>query len=78
MFKLLVIGLIIIGRDPFAFVGMQAPGIWEWGQGNKVRFQATIGLIKAVNLWQSTVIFMCNNMLGGWSQYDADEHLLCR
>lgn len=38
MFKLLVIGVIIIGRDPFAFFGMQAPGIWEWGQGNKVRF----------------------------------------
>ncbi|GLD58514.1 thioredoxin reductase-like selenoprotein T1a [Lates japonicus] len=36
MFKLLVIGLIIIGRDPFALFGMQAPGIWEWGQGNKI------------------------------------------
>lgn len=38
VFKLLVIGLIIIGRDPFALFGMQAPGMWEWGQGNKVRF----------------------------------------
>uniref|UniRef100_A0A8D2ZEF5 Selenoprotein T n=1 Tax=Scophthalmus maximus TaxID=52904 RepID=A0A8D2ZEF5_SCOMX len=36
MFKLLVIGLIIIGRDPFALLGMQAPGVWEWGQGNKI------------------------------------------
>uniref|UniRef100_A0A3B5AF49 Selenoprotein T n=1 Tax=Stegastes partitus TaxID=144197 RepID=A0A3B5AF49_9TELE len=36
VFKLLVIGLIIIGRDPFALFGMQAPGIWEWGQGNKI------------------------------------------
>uniref|UniRef100_A0A3B3YDJ2 Selenoprotein T n=1 Tax=Poecilia mexicana TaxID=48701 RepID=A0A3B3YDJ2_9TELE len=36
MFKLLVIGLIIIGRDPFALVGVQAPGIWEWGQQNKI------------------------------------------
>uniref|UniRef100_A0A672IFQ8 Selenoprotein T n=1 Tax=Salarias fasciatus TaxID=181472 RepID=A0A672IFQ8_SALFA len=36
MFKLLVIGMIIIGRDPFALFGMQAPGIWEWGQGNKI------------------------------------------
>lgn len=36
MFKLLVIGVIIVGKDPFAFFGMQAPGIWEWGQGNKV------------------------------------------
>uniref|UniRef100_A0A3Q3ARN7 Selenoprotein T n=1 Tax=Kryptolebias marmoratus TaxID=37003 RepID=A0A3Q3ARN7_KRYMA len=36
MFKLLVIGLIIIGRDPFAFFGMQSPGIWQWGQENKI------------------------------------------
>lgn len=36
MFKLLVIGVIIVGKDPFALFGMQAPGIWEWGQGNKV------------------------------------------
>ncbi|TKS79878.1 Kinesin-like protein KIF2C [Collichthys lucidus] len=36
MFKLLVIGVIIIGKDPFALFGMQAPGIWEWGQGNKI------------------------------------------
>ncbi|PWA25153.1 hypothetical protein CCH79_00005283 [Gambusia affinis] len=36
MFKLLVIGLIIIGRDPFAVFGVQAPGIWEWGQQNKI------------------------------------------
>ncbi|RVE61673.1 hypothetical protein OJAV_G00174800 [Oryzias javanicus] len=36
MFKLLVIGVIIIGKDPFALFGMQAPGFWEWGQGNKI------------------------------------------
>lgn len=22
--------------DPFAFFGMQAPSIWQWGQENKV------------------------------------------
>lgn len=49
MFKLLVIGLIIIGRDPFALIGMQAPGIWEWGQGNKVRFPGTIGVTTALS-----------------------------
>uniref|UniRef100_A0A667WQU0 Selenoprotein T n=1 Tax=Myripristis murdjan TaxID=586833 RepID=A0A667WQU0_9TELE len=36
MFKLLVIGLIIIGKDPFALFGVQAPGIWVWGQENKI------------------------------------------
>ncbi|KAF7652971.1 hypothetical protein LDENG_00088830 [Lucifuga dentata] len=36
LFKLLVIGLIIIGKDPFALFGMQAPGVWEWAQGNKI------------------------------------------
>lgn len=48
MFKLLVIGLIIIGRDPFALFGMQAPGIWEWGQGNKVRFPGSVAVNKAI------------------------------
>lgn len=38
MFKLLVIGVIIVGKDPFALFGMQAPAVWEWGQGNKVCF----------------------------------------
>lgn len=50
MFKLLVIGVIIIGRDPFALFGMQAPGIWEWGQGNKVSFTRTVGVINALTL----------------------------
>uniref|UniRef100_A0A3Q3K6X9 Selenoprotein T n=1 Tax=Monopterus albus TaxID=43700 RepID=A0A3Q3K6X9_MONAL len=36
IFKLLVIGLVIVGKDPFALFGMQAPGIWEWGQANKI------------------------------------------
>uniref|UniRef100_A0A3P9KXA9 Selenoprotein T n=1 Tax=Oryzias latipes TaxID=8090 RepID=A0A3P9KXA9_ORYLA len=36
MFKLLVIGVIIIGKDPFALFGMQPPAFWEWGQGNKI------------------------------------------
>ncbi|CAB1317699.1 unnamed protein product [Coregonus sp. 'balchen'] len=36
MFKLALIGLIVIGKDPFALCGMQAPGIWIWGQENKI------------------------------------------
>lgn len=46
MFKLLVIGVIIIGKDPFALFGMQPPGFWEWGQGNKVRFSVSLDLFK--------------------------------
>lgn len=65
MFKLLVIGLIIIGRDPFALFGMQAPGIWEWGQGNKVRFPGIIEVIKALSPWKSTVVFTLNSVLEG-------------
>lgn len=63
VFKLLVIGLIIIGRDPFALFGMQAPGMWEWGQGNKVRFPG----IKTVSLWERFYcsVFMCNSVLDG-------------
>lgn len=37
VFKLVLIGLIIVGKDPFAFFGMQAPSIWQWGQENKVK-----------------------------------------
>ncbi|OCT78713.1 hypothetical protein XELAEV_18029800mg [Xenopus laevis] len=36
VFKLVLIGLIIVGKDPFAFFGMQAPSVWQWGQENKV------------------------------------------
>uniref|UniRef100_W5M178 Selenoprotein T n=1 Tax=Lepisosteus oculatus TaxID=7918 RepID=W5M178_LEPOC len=36
VFKLAVIGLIILGKDPFAVFGMQAPGLWQWGQANKI------------------------------------------
>lgn len=36
MFKLLLIGVIILGKDPFALCGMQAPGIWVWSQENKI------------------------------------------
>jgi hypothetical protein len=49
MFKLALIGLIIIGKDPFALCGMQAPGIWVLGQENKVKllclkFDITLGV----------------------------------
>lgn len=37
MFKLFLIGVIILGKDPFALFGMQAPGIWVWSQENKAR-----------------------------------------
>ncbi|KAH0624075.1 hypothetical protein JD844_007412 [Phrynosoma platyrhinos] len=36
VFKLVLMGFIIVGKDPFAFFGMQAPSIWQWGQENKV------------------------------------------
>jgi hypothetical protein len=36
VFKPVLIGLIIVGKDPFAFFGMQAPSIWQWSQDNKV------------------------------------------
>uniref|UniRef100_A0A671MRC4 Selenoprotein T n=1 Tax=Sinocyclocheilus anshuiensis TaxID=1608454 RepID=A0A671MRC4_9TELE len=36
MFKLLLIGVIIVGKDPFALFGMQAPGLWVWSQENKI------------------------------------------
>uniref|UniRef100_A0A8C9S2H7 Selenoprotein T n=1 Tax=Scleropages formosus TaxID=113540 RepID=A0A8C9S2H7_SCLFO len=36
IFKFAVIGLIILGKDPFGFFGMQAPGLWVWGQENKI------------------------------------------
>lgn len=67
MFKLLVIGVIIIGKDPFALLGMQAPGIWEWGQGNKVRFTGTVGVIKALILWESVNCHF-HVCVRGWGQ----------
>lgn len=39
MFKLLLIGVIVVGKDPFVLFGMQAPGVWVWSQENKARPQ---------------------------------------
>lgn len=36
VFKLVVIGLIILGKDPFAFFHMEPPGIWLWAKENKI------------------------------------------
>uniref|UniRef100_A0AAR2IGY4 Selenoprotein T n=1 Tax=Pygocentrus nattereri TaxID=42514 RepID=A0AAR2IGY4_PYGNA len=36
MFKLAIIVLIIVGKDPFALFGVESPRIWAWGQENKI------------------------------------------
>uniref|UniRef100_A0A671LTI6 Selenoprotein T n=1 Tax=Sinocyclocheilus anshuiensis TaxID=1608454 RepID=A0A671LTI6_9TELE len=36
VFKLALIGLIILGKDPFTFFHMETPGIWLWAQENKI------------------------------------------
>ncbi|XP_078523336.1 thioredoxin reductase-like selenoprotein T [Lissotriton helveticus] len=36
VFKIILIGLIVVGKDPFVLFGIQAPGLWIWGQENKV------------------------------------------
>ncbi|ROJ25336.1 Selenoprotein T1b [Anabarilius grahami] len=36
VFKFVVIGLVILGKDPFTFFHMEAPGIWLWAQENKM------------------------------------------
>lgn len=44
VFKLLLIGVIILGKDPFALFGMEAPGLWVWSQENKARLFSFIDL----------------------------------
>lgn len=36
VFKLALIGLIIVGKDPFTLFGVETPGLWTWGQENKI------------------------------------------
>ncbi|GCC30353.1 hypothetical protein chiPu_0008801 [Chiloscyllium punctatum] len=36
VFKLVLIGLIIVGKDPFPSLGMETPSIWHWSQQNKI------------------------------------------
>uniref|UniRef100_A0A8B9JH79 Selenoprotein T n=1 Tax=Astyanax mexicanus TaxID=7994 RepID=A0A8B9JH79_ASTMX len=36
IFKLAVIGLIVVGKDPFVLFGVETPGLWAWGQENKI------------------------------------------
>lgn len=39
MLKFAVIILVIVGKDPFALFGIPTPGVWTWGQENKVKDQ---------------------------------------
>lgn len=34
--KLLAIGAVLSGTDPFPFLGVATPGVWHWARGNKV------------------------------------------
>ncbi|KAK3546255.1 hypothetical protein QTP70_025177 [Hemibagrus guttatus] len=36
IFKLFLIGLIIVGKDPFTLFGMEPPRLWTWSQENKI------------------------------------------
>lgn len=36
VFKFVMIGLIILGKDPFTFFRTDTPGIWLWAQENKI------------------------------------------
>ncbi|KAF4091918.1 hypothetical protein AMELA_G00042360 [Ameiurus melas] len=36
MLKFAVISLVIVGKDPFALFRIPTPGVWTWGQENKV------------------------------------------
>lgn len=39
IFKLFLIGLVIVGKDPFMLFGMESPRLWTWSQENKVRLE---------------------------------------
>lgn len=39
MLKFAVIILVIVGKDPFTLFGIPTPGVWTWGQENKVKDQ---------------------------------------
>ncbi|KAI2667340.1 Thioredoxin reductase-like selenoprotein T1a [Labeo rohita] len=56
MFKLLLIGVIIVGKDPFALFGMQAPGLWVWSQENKARPQT-------FPIYACMMVFFFSNMI---------------
>ncbi|GAA6090965.1 thioredoxin reductase-like selenoprotein T1a [Tachysurus ichikawai] len=36
IFKLFLIGLVIVGKDPFMLFGMESPRLWTWSQENKI------------------------------------------
>lgn len=55
VFKLAVIGLIILGKSPFTFFHMETPGIWLWAQENKV-FHHHMKFIIWLNQWLSSEI----------------------
>lgn len=49
VFKLVVIGLIILGKNPFTYVHIETPEIWLWAQENKI--------------YACTMVFFLSNMI---------------
>lgn len=49
VFKLVVIGLIILGKNPFTYLHIETPGIWLWAQENKI--------------YACTMVFFLSNMI---------------
>ena len=44
--KLILIGLVIGGQNPFGWFGMNTPDIWSWALDNKVRSLWNHSLLK--------------------------------
>ncbi|KAL7879029.1 hypothetical protein AOLI_G00100030 [Acnodon oligacanthus] len=74
MFKLAIIGFIIVGKDPFALFGVESPRIWAWGQENKIYACMMVFFLSNMieNQCMSTGAFEISlNDVPVWSKLDA-------
>ncbi len=59
-----MIGLIILGKDPFTYFNTETPGIWLWAQENKVNEgqlcgQGSYGVLESLEKRKSMGKYLC-------------------
>ena len=68
--RLILIGLIIGGQNPFAWLNMQTPSAWSWAMENKVGFSICyLWYEQMLSSWAITVIFDTLEFVYSYSLY---------
>ncbi|KAG7329688.1 hypothetical protein KOW79_005910 [Hemibagrus wyckioides] len=75
--KLFLIGLVIVGKEPFTLFGMEPPRLWTWSQENKIYACMMVFFFSNMleNQCLSTGAFEITlNDVPVWSKLESDFH----